>query len=203
MPKAKNVLLRSKEAYSPEGVKSWELKDLKSEYSRLRNIANNRLSHFTGTEWADSEVYKENFGKFKQLSGIKTTAELRKLTTQVAYFLSAQTSTTTGMKHKRAEAIRTFHEHGYTFVNAKNYKDFTMYMDEMKTRAKGRQYDSERTVELYQMLSAKRKVDAPTIIKDIDFYMERKEELAKLPLKNNGKAWTSIALKKALKKALK
>lgn len=125
-------------------------KELRTEYSRLRSIARKRLERFEGTEWTTTQIYKYNKQGFKPLKDIKSDSELRYLLADVARFITSDRSSVSGLEKERKRAIQTFQEHGYDFVTKKNFRQFTDFMEYVRTANLNRIYDSKRVAEFYE-----------------------------------------------------
>lgn len=152
----KAVLKYDRFFYTPIGSKNATEKELRREYSRLRSIARKRLERIKGTEFEESEVFRWNYGKYKPLKEIKTRGELNYLLYEVSRFVTAETGSLSGLKRQRDEMIKTFHEHGYTFVNRQNFKRFTDFMESMRIKNLNRIYDSKRLAEFYETAERKK-----------------------------------------------
>lgn len=147
MPINRGVLKYERVAYIPSYRAQLEAigseKELRREYTRLRDIARKRLQRLESSEFVDtSETYKQNkkgFKTIKQLindtGNIKKTQFARELS-KLARFLSSPTSTVSGIRKQRKKALQTLEEHGYTFVNEENFDRFTKAMEEFRTRVK-------------------------------------------------------------------
>ncbi len=131
-------------AYNPTGLKSYSTSELKTEYSRLRREAEDRLRKLGRSEFRDSEAYRRNVGQFptlKDLGNDRRALERKLIDAQ--RFIMAKTSSASGQREIRRENINTLKAHGYTWVNTRNFKDFTEYMEEL--RAKGATEEFYRT----------------------------------------------------------
>lgn len=126
------------------------------DYIEKRKIANRRLENFKGTEWETSKQYKMNEGKYKKISEIKDDTELAYLLTDLHRFVTSKTSTVTGLKQQRNRTIETLHEHGYTFINKGNLRQFGEFMEDMRQRQIASIYDSDRLADLFHMAEKKR-----------------------------------------------
>lgn len=130
-------------------------KELSTEYSRLRSIARKRLERLSKSEFADSDIYRAHKDKFVSVKEAKKAGELPYLLIDVQRFLYRQTSTVTGQKLQRERNISTLHEHGYTFITEENYKEFTLFMDYVKTVTTDLQLSSERIAELFEQFDSR------------------------------------------------
>lgn len=101
----------------------WTPETIKREYQRLRAIAVKRLKRIEESEIGrQSKTYYYNKDKYKPASELKP-YEQKILLADLAKMMQAKTGTLTGIKRYRKEAIRTFHEHGYEYVNEQNFND--------------------------------------------------------------------------------
>lgn len=188
MPKVTRAQLKwNSEYYTPNELKSFSERDLRAEYSRLRRIANKRLKAFEGTEFEQSQAYRQNVNKYKPTSTELTPTQLRYKLTDLARFIEAETGSITGQRRQRARFIETMRDRGYTQVNRKNYFEFVDFMEEFKSRAISRFYDSERVAELFE-IAERKKIDPNVIYNDFEQWLDKKEELEEIKPKRGEKA---------------
>lgn len=127
----------------------WTPKNIRAEYSRLRKIAEQRLAVMEKDEIGlQSYTYQRNKGRFKPLAEMSL-GQTKIALAEVARMISAKTGTLSGIKAQRRQAIRTFREHGYNFINEKNYKEFGEFMREWKA-SQYRGYGSLVAVEFWE-----------------------------------------------------
>lgn len=171
-------------AYTPGGLTMLhpdQVATARREYQRLRRVAEKRLARLAASEFADSEAYLSNAGRFTPLSQVSSNRELGALLYQVRNFLDARRSSVTGQRAIIKEQIETLHEHGYTFVNKSNLKAFGDYMEAARAAAGGRLYASDRVAELYD--AAERKGIPPEqLMENFDFWRKHVEALNDAPL---------------------
>lgn len=150
----KNVLKYERLLYAPEALESGTLtvKEQRAEYSRLRKIANSRISALGRSEFRESQTYLKNRGGFAPLSKIES-KDLKFELYDLMKFVTAKSSSVTGQREIRQQTIATFHDMGYTFINRKNYKQFTDFMENARKTydAHGRKY-SNTTLELFSVI---------------------------------------------------
>ena len=176
-------------------------KQMISEYSRLRSIARKRLERFEGTEWVDTQQYRANAGRYKPVKEIKNKTELVALLSDVSRFVTARTGSVSGLQVQRRQSIQSLHEHGYTFVNRKNFKQFADFMEDWRTWDRNRLYDSARVAELYH--EAKKKQIPPDQLKrDFEFWLEKNslEALQNMKRISSKKPHSALDYKKAILK---
>lgn len=122
-------------AYNPQGLSAYTEKQLRREYRRLRDAARKRILRLEKSEFYDSDVLKYNsLEKYKRLSDIKSKNELKRLLSDVSRFVTAKTGSVSGLKERRKQQLRTLHEHGYTFVNKGNLREWGEFMQYLKAR---------------------------------------------------------------------
>ena len=192
------------ESYVPSVVmmsKYMTEKQMISEYSRLRSIARKRLERFEGTEWVDTQQYRANAGRYKPVKEIKNKTELVALLSDVSRFVTARTGSVSGLQSQRRQSIQSLHEHGYTFVNRKNFKQFADFMEDWRTWDRNHLYDSARVAELYH--EAKKKQISPDQLKrDFEFWLEKNslEALQNMKRISSKKPHSALDYKKAILK---
>ena len=99
----------------------WTPENIKHEYQRLRAIAQKRLKRIEADEIGRaSKTYYYNKDRYKPSSELKP-YEMKLLLADLAKMMTARTGTLRGIKRARDEAIKTFKQHGYTFVNESNF----------------------------------------------------------------------------------
>lgn len=192
-----------REYYYPEALRSGTLtpQEMRKHYSYLRKIANKRLKNFVGSEFEDAQSYIKNVGKFVPLSEINNERELMFKLYELNKFVRARSSSVTGLKQMMNEAIKIFHDRGFTWVNKNNIKQFGYYMDYMRSKYGARQFDSERAAELFGMVTSNEVgLNVEDIQKDFKFWLKHVDELSQLPKNVSRKIKSSKDFQKALSK---
>ena len=105
----------------------WTDAEIRREYSRLRDIARKRLQTLARNE-PGSYAYKKNAGAYPVLKEAGTEGA-KALLPQLARFIAAKTGTVKGIREQRARSLQTLQEHGYTFVNQSNIREFGEFME--------------------------------------------------------------------------
>ena len=142
MSKRKNVdaLTWQYDEYYPYKLEQLDERALRKEYSRLREIANRRLERLLASEYKEIDLAKEYAGGFAILAEVE---DLPRELTMLARFVASERSSVTGLKRIDKQTINTLHQHGYTFVNAKNVRQFGAFMEEMRQAGLSKLYSSE------------------------------------------------------------
>lgn len=170
-------------AYTPAGLTMLhpdQVATARREYQRLRRIAEKRLARLGASEFADSEAYRRNVGKFIPLSQVSSNRELGALLHQVRNFLDARRSSVTGQRAIIREQLETLHEHGYTFVNTSNLKAFGQFMEAARAAAGGRLFASDRVAEMYDA-SERKGIPPEQLMENFDFWRRHVETLNDMP----------------------
>lgn len=185
-----NQFLRDnpEEWYYPEALKSGNLtvKEMRKQYTYFRDIAMKRLKRLGESEFADSQPYLKNIKQFKSLSQIETESELITRLYTVQKFLRSKGSTISGQKEIRKKAVEAAQEKGLDFINESNIADFGQYMDYLRAKYKGKQFDSERAVRLF-VAATKKGIDPMEVAKDFEYWKNNISYLEKMPKIKNDK----------------
>ena len=140
---AKSIFQYAPSFYTPEGAYWANDADLRAEYSRLRSIAQKRISRIKGTEFEQSAIFKENRHGFLTVKQATAQNVLVDELMSIRRFLLDDTSTLTGARERKAKILGTLNERGYTFVNSQNYWKYTQFMDFADSMLKGTYYSSD------------------------------------------------------------
>ena len=181
----------------------YSAKELRAEYTRLRNIANARLERLGRSEFADSQVYLTHADRYPSIKEFGESKQDRRAIvmglSELAGFVSAEGSSVRGLQRIRARTIETLHERGYTFVNKKNFKEFADWMEESRIKKLNKIYDSERVAELYT-IAKKHEMNLKQVRKDFELYLKKIGALKKMKMPKHGKKVNMKKLKEALLK---
>lgn len=123
-------------------------KELRQEYTRLRDIAQKRLSRIGATEFAETQTYKNWAGRFPMTKTIKDPKTLALALADVANFVGGGMTLKT-MKQQRARSLETLHEHQYPDINEANFVRFGNFMDKYRAAQLDVIYDSKRAVKIF------------------------------------------------------
>ena len=182
--------------YTPEALQSGVLseKEIRDEYRRLRNIANKRIERLGEAGYSETQSYLRNAGAYKSASNY-TMAELHYKLYQVSKFISAKSSTVSGMRLIEKDAIETLQEKGLGRI--KNLQEFGDFMSWARTRYKNSDFDSERAAEVYNE-AKRRSIDIEEIKKDYELYRDNYRQFTELPVYRKSERRTSDWYRKVL-----
>lgn len=182
--------------YTPEALQSGALsdKEIKAEYRRLRNIANKRIERLGKAGYEQTQAYLRNVGSYKSASNYSM-AELQYKLYQISKFVSAKSSTVSGMRLIEKEAIETLQEKGLGRI--KNLQEFGDFMSWARTCYKNSEFDSERAAEIFNE-AKRRNIDIEEIKKDYELYQDNYEQFTELPVYRKSERRTSEWYRKVL-----
>ena len=149
---ARTALIKPRESYTVSSIElagSFSYTDAKKEYSRLRTIANKRLKRLAEAGYKDTDIYRANAGKYPALKAFKTERELYQHLSSLAWFISAKGSTVSGQREYEDKIRQTLSEHYGTPADM-DLKKFGTFMEYMRAKYAGKQYDSERAARVYR-----------------------------------------------------
>lgn len=149
---ARTVLIKPREAYTVSSIElasSFTYAEAKKEYTRLRNIANKRLKRLSEAGYEYTDIYRANAGKYPSVRSFETPRQLYQQLSALAWFISAKGSTVSGQKDTEAKIQATLSEHFGTPADM-DLKKFGSFMEYMRAKYAGKQYDSERAAKVYR-----------------------------------------------------
>lgn len=109
-----------------------ELKEIRSEYTRLRDIAHKRWKRLGESEFVNQPAYTSHAGDFPKLRKIDP-RDLPKAFADMVRFLKAQTSTLSGQKTRKQKNIEEWNKLGLNLTE-KNYDNVMQMLREMRSR---------------------------------------------------------------------
>lgn len=182
--------------YTPEALQSGSLseKEIRDEYRRLRNIANKRIERLEKAGYEQTQTYLRNVGAYKSPSNY-TVQELQYKLYQISKFVSAKSSTVSGMRLIEKEAIETLQEKGLGRIN--NLQEFGDFMSWARTKYKSSEFDSERAAEIFDE-AKRRNISIEEIKKDYELYRDNYHQFTELPVYRKEERRTSEWYRKAL-----
>lgn len=136
----------------------WTEQELRTEYTRLRDIARKRIQRLEGSEFTGLPGTYINLPKLRDLHSRKEIElELR----VISRFLMGKMSTVSGRREQRRLTIEKFAEMGVT-IREEDYNEFGIFMEYMRTQH-GEVFDSVRALDLFEGAKARR-IDTNTLL---------------------------------------
>lgn len=176
-------------------------KEVRKEYTRLRDISQKRLKRLAAAGYTNTDVYQKNVLHYPKLKAIKTKSELAQRLSDLSRFVGSTQSTVKGIKAREQKILESLKESGYTFVNESNLKDFGDFMEQYRDQLLDMDYDSGDAAELYRIVE-KHGLDPDKVAEDFEFYLDNLEKAAALR-KAKSSTGNTENFKKRLEKKIK
>lgn len=145
-------LLRSKDDYTPLALElTWDMKDVRKEYSRLRSIWRKRYERLLKSDYKDINLVKDRpIQRYKQLKDITSDREIYHLLSELATIIASDRTTVTGLKKQEKEQMKRLNDvYGTELKTHEDLLNFGSFMEQLRDFASDRIYDSDFAVDLY------------------------------------------------------
>lgn len=145
-------LIRTKDDYTPLALElTWDMKDVRKEYSRLRSIWRKRYERLLKSDYKDiSLVADRPIQRYKQLKDITSDREIYHLLSELATIIASDRTTVTGLKKQEKEQMKHLNDvYGTEIKTHGDLLNFGRFMEQLRDFASDRIYDSDFAVELY------------------------------------------------------
>ena len=176
-------------------------REVRKEYSKLRDIARKRLQRLEAAGYTETEAYRRNVNHYPKLKDIKTKSELAQRLSDLSRFIASSQSTVSGIKEREQKVLEKLHENQYNFVNESNLKDFGEFMEAYRDQMLDMEYDSGDAAEVYSIV-VKHKVDPEKVKEDFEYWLEHIDEALKMR-RSKASAGNYERIKKRLDNKLK
>lgn len=145
-------LIRPKDDYTPLAIElTWEMKEVRKEYSRLRSIWRKRYERLLKSDYKDIDLVKDRpIQRYKQLKDITSDREIYHLLSELATIIGSDITTVTGLKKREKEQMQHINDvYGTDLKTHEDLLNFGRFMEQIRDFATDRIYDSDFAVELY------------------------------------------------------
>lgn len=145
-------LLRSKDDYTPLALElTWDKKEVRKEYSRLRSIWRKRYERLLKSDYKDINLVKDRpIQRYKQLKDITSDREIYHLLSELSTIIASDRTTVTGLKRQEKEQMRHINDvYGTELKTHEDLLNFGRFMEQLRDFASDRIYDSDFAVDLY------------------------------------------------------
>lgn len=145
-------LIRTKDDYTPLALElTWDMKDVRKEYSRLRSIWRKRYERLLKSDYKDINLVKDRpIQRYKQLKDITSDREIYHLLSELATIIASDRTTVTGLKKQEKEQMQHINDvYGTELKMHEDLLNFGRFMEQLRDFASDRIYDSDFAVELY------------------------------------------------------
>lgn len=144
-------LKKVKADYTPLALElTWDEKEVRKEYSRLRSIYRKRYKRLIESEYSDIRLVQERpISRYKPIRDIENNRELYHLLSELATIVSSDI-TVSGLKKREKEKIERLNDiYGTGLKTHEDLLNFGKFMEQVRDFASDRIYDSDFAVELY------------------------------------------------------
>lgn len=145
-------LIRTKDDYTPLSLElTWNMKDVRKEYSRLRSIWRKRYERILKSDYKDINLVKDRpIQRYKQLKEITSDREIYHLLSELATIIASERTTVTGLKKQEKEQMQHINDvYGTELKTHEDLLNFGSFMEQLRDFASDRIYDSDLAVDLY------------------------------------------------------
>lgn len=145
-------LIRTKDDYTPLALElTWDMKDVRKEYSRLRSIWRKRYERILKSDYKDVNlVIDRPIQRYKQLKDITSDREIYHLLSELATIIASDRTTVTGLKKHEKEQMQHINDvYGTELKTHEDLLNFGSFMEQLRDFASDRIYDSDFAVDLY------------------------------------------------------
>lgn len=145
-------LLRPKDDYTPLALElTWDKKEVRKEYSRLRSIWRKRYERLLKSDYKDINLVKDRpIQRYKQLKEISSDREIYHLMSELATIIASDRTTITGLKKQEKEQMKHINDvYGTELKTHEDFLNFGRFMEQLRGFASDRIYDSDFAVDLY------------------------------------------------------
>jgi hypothetical protein len=145
-------LIRTKDDYTPLALElTWDMKDVRKEYSRLRSIWRKRYERLLKSDYKDINLVTDRpIQRYKRLEDITSDRELYHLLSELATIIGSDRTTITGLKKREKEQMVHINDvYGTELKTHEDFLNFGRFMEQLRDFASDRIYDSDFAVELY------------------------------------------------------
>lgn len=145
-------LIRIKDDYTPLALElTWDMKDVRKEYSRLRSIWRKRYERLLKSDYKDINLVTDRpIQRYKQLKDITSDREIYHLLSELATIIASDRTTVTGLKKREKEQMQHINDvYGTELKTHEDLLNFGSFMEQLRDFASDRIYDSDFAVDLY------------------------------------------------------
>lgn len=145
-------LIRTKDDYTPLALElTWDKKEVRKEYSRLRSIWRKRYERLLKSDYKDINLVKDRpIQRYKQLKDITSDREIYHLLSELATIIASDITTVTGLKKQEKEQMQHINDvYGTELKTHEDLLNFGKFMEQIRGFTSDRIYDSDFAAELY------------------------------------------------------
>ena len=158
-------LIKSKDDYTPLAIElTWDMKDVRKEYSRLRSIWRKRYERLLKSDYKDINLVKNRpIQRYKKVKDITSDREIYHLLSELATIIGSDITTVTGLKKREKDQMQHLNDvYGIELKTHEDLLNFGRFMEQIRDFASDRIYDSDFAAEIYsegEKLSTNKLID--------------------------------------------
>lgn len=181
MAAKKKLFTWSDNDYSVSALNTRTDKELRKEYTRLRDIAQKRVKRMNNSVYRNNEWFQQFRKGFVKLRDIPKTSKRSLYELNALHrFLSNPLSTLKGQKNAREKMARlTLAEHGYNIAsNEEFFNLFTQFMGEVKSVYEVLKLPSDEVAEFFEdAMSKDKKVGKTDLLKAFFDWLKKEKHI--------------------------
>lgn len=173
-------------------------KEIKKEYTRLRDILNKRIQRINKSDFAGQGISGQFPQGLPKLSEIAP-EDLPYLLQQAATALNSRGGSLKGLQMRQSETVKSLRERGYTNISDSNIRSFARFMDEARDRGLEKIYGSDTIATMYDNIVAL-DISTEAIMKDFAWWLDNIDmaETKAAEMRERGENVTAEAIRKEL-----
>ena len=171
--------------YTEQGAKSLTEKELRKEYTRMRDVAQKRIGRLS-QEYSESKAYSEHRKGFRKLSEIDS-RDLPKAFAEIAKFVRAKTSTVSGQRVAQAKTTSTLNKavgagsdkgdgNVQAGVTKENYWRTIKILNRVRQLKLAKIYGSDKIVELAETTLGLNSDQFDKVLDNLEIFLDATEE---------------------------
>lgn len=173
-------------------------KEIKKEYTRLRDILNKRIQRINKSDFAGQGIAGQFPQGLPKLADIAP-EDLPYLLQQAATALNSRSGSLKGLQMRQSETVKSLRERGYTNIDDSNIRQFASFMDEARDRGLERIYGSDTIATMYDSIVAL-DISPEAIMQDFAWWLDNIDmaETKAAEMRERGENVTAEAIRKEL-----
>lgn len=199
------------EDYNPVSLMRFHTREeMLSEYNRMKDLFRKRVGTIKRSGEFEGAQIVRTYDEFKGRTP-KDDRQLAMKLGRLEGLLSQSTSTLTGMREQRDEAIETFQSRGLQSLNKENWRDFTNFMKSTEAIAfsvlryryntSTQQYegpDTGKRLEMFE-LAQQKGITTKALETDFTFFVRHMDEIERLPDRPAGRKMGARTLRRLIR----
>lgn len=144
-------------ARTPENLMTQSERELRKEYTRLRDIGQKRIKRLLASDYKDSATARRWQDGIPKLKDLHSKEDIVFALYELKSFIESPYSTLKGQKSKKQKTIETLNRHYPNLnINMKNFDLFTRVMNALTQNRIEKTFGSNRATELFKVLDEKK-----------------------------------------------